>query len=358
METNDKVFRFTIRLVLAMLIVYILIIGQSFLTPLAWAIVIALASVQFVDKARQKSGMPAGLVILLFILTIVTVIFLIFYFFYIELSHIIGDLPEINEKLSAGLHSLSVSLQGSGIHIPDHIDKDAIREWADGHSDTIFGFVSAFATRLEHLVLGAFYLFFLLYYKDLMPRFFENKIKNEKQREKLQENINKSVSIIKNYLVGLLILALITSVLVYIILLIFGVDYALFFAALLGVLSLIPFIGNPLGLIIIGVFTLLTKDAISTTIFVLVFIWIANLIHENVIRPWLMGDRLQINAFVVFISVIIGGLLWGISGMILFIPLAGIIKVALMFSEETTHYAILLSEKPKKEKKKRLKKKK
>ena len=231
-----------------------------------------------------------------------------------------------------------------------------INDWADKNSDSIFGFISSFGESVEHLVLGAFYLFFILFYGDLVPQFFENKIKNEKKRKLLKENTNKAISIIKSYIMGLLILALITAVLVYIILLIFGVDYAIFFAVLLGVLSLIPFIGNPIGIIVVGLFTLLTKDTLSTPILVIVFIWIANLIHENVIRPWLMGDRLQINAFVVFIAVIIGGLLWGVSGMILFIPLAGIIKVALMYSEETSHYAILLGEKPKKEKRKKSKK--
>ncbi len=356
METNDKVFRFTIRLVLALLIVYILIIGKSFLTPLAWAIVIGLASIQFIEKIKQKSKMPVALIILSYLLLIVAVIFLTFYFFYVELSHIISDLPAINDKISSSLHSISLSLKGSGIHVPDHIDKQVINDLVDKNSGTIFGFVNSFGESIEHLVLGAFYLFFILFYGDLIPQFFESKIKSEKKREELKENTSKAIGIIKSYVIGLLILALITAVFVFIILLILGVDYALFFAVLLGVLSLIPFIGNPIGLIIIGLFTLLTKDSLVTPLLAVGLIWVANVIHENIIRPVLMGDRLQINAFVVFMSVIVGGLIWGVSGMILFIPLAGIIKVALMYSEETSHYAILLGEKPKKEKRKRSKK--
>jgi len=356
MEINDKVFKFTIRLVLALLIIYILIIGKSFLTPLAWAIVIGLASIQFIEKVKQKSKMPVGLIIMSYLLLIVAVLFMVFYFFYVELSHIIADLPEINDKISSSLHSISISLKDTGVHIPDHIDKNLINEWVDGHSDSIFGFISGFGESLEHLVLGAVYLFFILFYGDLIPQFFESKIKNEKSREALKENTNKAISIIKSYIMGLLILALITAVFVFIILLILGVDYALFFAVLLGVLSLIPFIGNPIGMVIIGLFTFLTSDSLVTPLLAVGLIWVVNIIHENVIRPILMGDRLQINAFVVFISVIVGGLIWGVSGMILFIPLAGIIKVALMYSEETSHYAILLGEKPKKEKRKRSKK--
>ena len=123
MNSNDKVFRFTIRLVLAMLIVYILIIGKSFLTPLAWSIVIGLASIQFIEKIKQKSGIPVGLIIFSYMLMIVAIIFSTFYFFYVELSHIIADLPEINDKISSTQHQLSVSLQSSGIHIPDHMER-------------------------------------------------------------------------------------------------------------------------------------------------------------------------------------------------------------------------------------------
>ncbi len=349
-ESTDKVFNFTIRLFLLMMIVYILIIGKSFLVPLAWAIIIALASIQFIDKIKNKLKLPSGLVILSYLLLLIAIIIFIFYFFYIELSHIIADLPEISNKISSGLHSLSVSLQSFGIHIPDHIDNQMINEIVQNNSELFIGIIKGFGEGIEHLVLAAFYLFFLLYYGDLIPYFFEKKLKNEKDRESLKEKTNKSISIIKSYIVGLLILALITAVFVFIILLIFGIKYALFFAVLLGFLSLIPFIGNPMGIIIVGLFTFLTKDSATTTILVVIFIWIAGAIHENVIRPWLMGDRLQINAFVVFIAVIIGGLLWGLSGMILFIPLAGIIKVVLMYSKDISHYAILLSEKPKKEK--------
>jgi predicted PurR-regulated permease PerM len=355
METDNKVFRFTIRLVLALLIIYILIVGKSFLIPFAWAIVIGLASIQFIEKIKQKSNIPVGLIILSYLLLIVAVIFLVFYFFYVELSHIIADLPEISNKISDSLHQISLSLKSSGIHIPDHVDKALINDWVGKNSDTVYGFINSFGKGIEHLVLGAIYLFFILYYSDLVPKFFENKLKSKEKSEALQENTNKAIGIIKSYLIGLLILALITAGFVYIILLIVGVEYALFFAVLLGVLSLIPFIGNPIGLVIIGLFTLLTTDSLVTPLLAVGLIWVANVIHENVIRPILMGDRLQINAFVVFMSVIVGGLIWGVSGMILFIPLAGIIKVALMYREETAHYAILFSEKPKKEKRKKVK---
>jgi len=109
-------------------------------------------------------------------------------------------------------------------------------------------------------------------------------------------------------------------------------------------------VGNPIGMLVVALFTLVTKDSIWSLVMVIAALWIVNFVHENVLRPWLLGDKLKINAFIVFISVIFGGMIWGISGMILFIPIAGIIKIILSHSESNAHYAILFSERGKKSK--------
>jgi predicted PurR-regulated permease PerM len=64
----------------------------------------------------------------------------------------------------------------------------------------------------------------------------------------------------------------------------------------------------------------------------------------------LMGSKLEVNAFSVFFFVILGGFFWGISGMILFIPVASILKIILDRSEPGSHFSVFLSEVPKPEK--------
>ncbi len=347
MVTDSSLFKFTVKLVIATLIVVVLILGKSFLIPLAWSILIGLSSFQLINKLKEKSIIPAGLIILLYIIFIISIIALIFYFFFIELSHIASDLPELRGKISASIHALSLQLGEMGVHIPDHIDKEFINQWINGHSDTILGFISGFGDTVWHIVLIMFYLFFILYYGDLAPQFIQSKVKDEKKREEIKQKTNYSIKVIKSYFIGLLILALLTGTLDYIVFLIFGLEYALFLAVLLAILNLIPFVGNPVGLLIVALFTLVTEDSLVSLLMVIVALWVVNFFHENVLRPWLLGDRLQINAFVVFMAVIVGGLIWGVSGMILFIPLAGIVKVILSNSDETAHYAILFSERKK-----------
>ena len=80
-----------------------------------------------------------------------------------------------------------------------------------------------------------------------------------------------------------------------------------------------------------------------------------NFLQDNVVRPLLIGDKLEMNAFSVFVAIIIGSMIWGVSGMILFIPLVGIAKIFLEGHETNRSYAIFFSELPKKEKTKKKK---
>jgi predicted PurR-regulated permease PerM len=57
-----------------------------------------------------------------------------------------------------------------------------------------------------------------------------------------------------------------------------------------------------------------------------------------------VGDKLSLNALTVFISVIAGGILWGVTGMIVFIPMAGIIKIILESREQTRPYSLFFGE--------------
>ncbi len=348
MDTESTIIKNTHKLIAAVLIVVILVVGKSFLIPLAWSVLIGLASYQLIEKLKKKTILPAGLIILFYLLFIVSVISLLMYFFYVELSHIASDLPELGDKISTTLHLFSQQLAENGVHVPDHVDKAFISEWVGKHSDIIIGFVSTFGSQIGNVVLMMLYLFFLLYYGELIPQFIQSKIEDEQKRVKVGEKIFESMEVIKSYFFGLLILASLTGILDFFVFLIFGLEYALFFAVFLAVLNLIPFVGNPIGMLVVALFTLVTKDSIWSLVMVIAALWVVNLIHENVLRPWLLGDKLKINAFVVFISVIFGGLIWGISGMILFIPMAGIIKVVLSQSSTNAHYAILFSEREKK----------
>ncbi len=345
-KTEYSGIKIAAQLIIFSFIVAVLIIGKSVLIPFAWSLMIGLASVNMMEKIENKIHLSRGLLIIFYILFIIAVIFLVMYLFYVEINVILSDLNSINQKISKLLHDTSLQLASLGIEIPDHIDRQYFNGIVEKNTSSIFSFISSFGLNLWNIILIIFYLFFLLYYREMIPMFFEKKLDDVEKIQKTREEILRSVQIIRSYLTGMLLITVVSGVMNYLVFLIFGLPYALFFAFFLAILNLIPFIGNPIGLIVIILFSFVTYDTMLFPILIFVSLFIVNFLQDNVIRPWMIGDKLKLNAFTVFIAVIFGGAIWGVSGMILFIPIVGIIKIILENNEKTIPYAVFLSEIP------------
>jgi predicted PurR-regulated permease PerM len=269
----------------------------------------------------------------------------------VELSHIFQDLPGILAKLSAKLHDISLTLADKGVHIPDHIDKQFIGDWVASHNDLIMNIISSFGLNLWNIILIIFYLFFLLYYKDLLRRFILARIQDKRKLVSVRDRLTKSMALVRNYLSGLLILTLISAVMNFLVFLVFGLHFSLFFAVFLAILNLIPFIGNPIGLAVIMLFALITKESLLIPLLIFGALFVMNFLQDNVIRPMILGDKLKLNAFTVFVAIIIGGMIWGVSGMILFIPIVGALRIILEGQGKYGHYTIFFSDVNEKKKK-------
>ena len=284
---------------------------------------------------------------MLFLLFILLVIIGIGYFFYVELHHIFKDLPALAAEISDRMHSLSGTLSAYGIFIPDHVDKTFISDWVHSHNDKVMQFISGIGLNLWNVILIMFYLFFLLYYRDLVIHFYVSKFKNKQRLDLAVTRFNKTLDLVRGYIYGLVILTLISAVMNYVVFLVFGLKFALFWAVFLALLNLIPFIGNPIGLVVIMLFAIITKDNFIIPLLIFIGLFVMNFLQDNVIRPWIVGDKIKLNAFAVFVAIIIGGMVWGVSGMILFIPIAGVVKILLESHKDHGVYAIFFSEMPK-----------
>lgn len=341
------------RLIVLVLVCFILIWARELLVPLAWALVISLASMNLLTFIQKKTNLPFGLIIIFYILVLIVVFGAVLLFFFTEFQSLLTDLPAMQARLSVILHDLSQQLRGIGVKIPDHVDSAYFANALISNNSLLFDLAGTVGSNLWDLLLTLFYLFFMLYYKDTLILFAERRFKDEATHEKFRTIVVNTLSISQQYISGTAILAGITTVICYLILLIFGIPSAFFFSLLFGFLSLIPVIGMPVGLVIISLFTALTLDSTITTVYVAIALLVLHFLQENMIRPWVMGSKMEVNAFAIFFFVILGGFFWGISGMILFIPLASIIKILLDHSPTSSHYTVFLTELPRKPKKKK-----
>jgi predicted PurR-regulated permease PerM len=263
---------------------------------------------------------------------------------------LLSDTGMMQEKLSIILHNLSDQFRSYGFNIPDHYEPDYFKGIMQEHNSDIMNMVSGLGANLGNFFLIMIYTFFLLLSKDLMVRFAESRFGSDEEKDKFRQLNKQIVEISQQYIVGNFVMGLIVFVMSYLLFLAFGIKASLFFAIFFGILSLIPVIGVPIGMIVIAFFAILTKDTVSTAIYISIALFILNFLQDNVFRPMIMGSKLAVNAFSVFFFVIIGGFFWGISGMILFIPVTSILKIILDRSEPGSHFSVFLSEIPKPEK--------
>ena len=129
------------------------------------------------------------------------------------------------------------------------------------------------------------------------------------------------------YVRGLTIVALFDAVIIGAGLLLLGVPLALTLAALQFLASYIPTVGA----IVAGALAVLVAYAdggAGTAAFVLVLVVVVQQVGNDLVEPFVMTNRLPVNAVVVLVAVTAGALLWGIPGALLFVPLAAAVSAA------------------------------
>jgi predicted PurR-regulated permease PerM len=125
---------------------------------------------------------------------------------------------------------------------------------------------------------------------------------------------------------------------------IIGIQYAIFLAVLAAVLNLIPYIGMLIASVICIAVTLTTSDSASAIIWTGAILVIVQFIDNNFIMPYVVGSKVRINALVSIVGVLIGGLLAGISGMFLSIPVMAIMKAVFDRVDNLKPWGLLLGD--------------
>jgi predicted PurR-regulated permease PerM len=147
----------------------------------------------------------------------------------------------------------------------------------------------------------------------------------EPHRPLVRRLLEQSAGAISGYITGNLAISVICGVVTFVVLVVLGMPYAAALALLVAVLDLIPLVGATLGgalLVIVGLFVEPWKAVV-----LLVYIVVYQQVEGSVLQPMVYSHAVQLNALVIFIAVLAGGLLAGIPGALLAIPVAEIIRI-------------------------------
>lgn len=199
------------------------------------------------------------------------------------------------------------------------------------------GSVSSIATMVSNGVLtavkyvanafiGLLIMVYLLNYKERLfaiTRKMVNATCGQKRKAQLYEFASIVNETFISFIVGRIIDSFIIGVLMCLVLKICSIPFALMISVIVGVTNVIPFFGPFIGAIP-SAFILLLEDPVQAVYFVIITIVIQQL-DGNVIGPKIVGNAIGISSFWVLVSVLIGGGLFGFTGMALGVPVFAVI---------------------------------
>jgi predicted PurR-regulated permease PerM len=329
-------------LVIALAAIALLYICRPLLVPLMYGMFLAIIIFPFCRR-MELAGIRRSFAILLCLLTVslffagIVVIVLYQYRLFRD------DLPLLWQRLQPVLADLVIFLEKAGV--------------GSGRRDALYGdlfqamggeagaFVKSGLTGTVNATINLFiiplYAALMLFYREKLLVFLAALLGRERQM--LHGIFVQAVVVYSEYIKGMIWVYFIVGVLNSVGLLLLGVRYAILFGMITAVMTIIPYFGIIVSSLLPISVAWLTTGSVYYPLGVVLVFTVVQYLEANFIYPYVVGRRVHVNLLASLVSVFAGGLLWGISGLVLFLPLVAVLKIVADQVPSLSALSILLS---------------
>jgi predicted PurR-regulated permease PerM len=302
----------------------LLYVGKPLFVPLCFGLLVALI-MHPICHWLEKRGCGRALAIAL-CLGLVSILFAgIFSLLVWQVSAFVKEMPQLFQKAGEPLQRLQQWLQakagplwGTESNWPDGLVgsmASMARSVLNATSDTLF-----------MLLLAPVFAALFMYHRRTWVR-FAKLVTPAAYRPQVDAVLHQVIHTYFNYVKGMIWVYLIVGILNSIGLYALGVPNAILFGLLCAIMTIVPYIGIiASALLPISVVWLQTGNIWYPIGVVAVFGFVQYL-EANVIFPKVVGQQLHVSTMAMLVAMLVGGLLWGMAGMVLFIPFVAILKI-------------------------------
>ena len=324
----------------------ILYLGQDIIVPILMSLLFAILLRPIAHFLKERWHFPHVLAVTCTVIFFVLMVIGILFFISWQISDIANDWDAIQTNLSIHFETIQkfISYNFNLNYVEQKVLIDnASKNVMESGKNIIGTSLVSVSDVILNLTLIPIYIFLFLLYRTLIITFLSKLFKPE-YHEKLQDILYQIKVSVQSYIVGLLIEMVIVSSLTTVGFMIIGVKYAVVLGLITGILNLIPYIGILFAGILSIIATLTASPDLTLIIGVLIIVIVVQLIDNNLIVPMIVGSKVQINAFVSIVGIIVGGVIAGFSGMFLAIPIIAILKVIFDRIESLEPWGYLMSD--------------
>lgn len=343
-----------IKVFLGIIVIYILGIifkKYSIVGDTVWALfvgmILAFAINPLVNRLEQRNIKRQYGVLIVYLSIVVVMIILLVTVIpktIQELSNLLSEIPAMIEKVGTEFTKFSNNISDA-FNLPGNgANGDIIRKLQTSLESSIDVIQAQAITKLKNVASGVYVVFskvlrfilviiFSFYFTVDKDKFKNLVIRNLPEKHKsdilyVSGRINQALL---DFVKGRLLMALFVGFATMVYLLILGVDFAIVIGMITCVADIIPYIGPFLGFIPAVLFAFMESPmkALWVGILFLVLQWAEN----NILAPKLLGDKTGLNPIIILISIIIGGGMFGVLGMILAVPTVSVLIILLDFAK-------------------------
>jgi putative permease len=307
---------------------FLVIQGKEVLDPLVFGFLFAILLLPVSGFLETKLRLPRSLSSLLSILLLVAFIGGILYLVGTQISKLTSDWPMLQKQVGQSTRNVAEWIQSithiSLINQENYVESAGKKIIASGTEvvGTTFGAVSSL--MLFYLFIMIF-TFFILFYRRLLFKFILQAFghRNEPTVHDIAENIQK---ILRQYILGLLIEMVVVASVACTAFWMIGIKYAALLGIIVGLFNIIPYLGIFTALLLSVLITFAT-GAVSDAIWVGASVLGIHAVDSNLLLPTIVGSKVRLNALITFLGIVLGEMIWGLSGMFLSIPMIAIFKI-------------------------------
>lgn len=329
-------------LLCVVLIMEIMSRGKAIIIPLFFSMLIALMLLPL-TRLMEHWHFPRPLAAIISVLLFILFVSGVFYFLTAQIIQFSKDLPQLGGRMQEWVDHLQ-----AWVAMKYHVDASRQLEYLDRATSSMVqhasslaqGFVLGVAGFAIWTIFVFVFTFFMLTHRKLLQQFI-TKLFSKENEHKVSDVLTQTRLLANSYVLGLLTEMVIVAVLNCVAFLAFGIKYALLLGVLAAVMNIIPYLGIWSAAGIAGLITL-SNSTPGQALSVILILIVVHFIDANVLLPRIVGRRVNMNPLITIVTVLVGEMLWGIPGMFLFIPLAGILKIVFARVEGLKPWALLM----------------
>jgi predicted PurR-regulated permease PerM len=306
----------------------ILYFGRTLFIPLSFSLLMSFILYP-VCKWMEHKGINKGIAILISIFIMSFLIGAIIYLLLVQLMEFLNEWQTLQIKLLETATQLSTFLS-ERFNISNEKQSEFIKNTINSSGSQAFMFIRNTAYSLSEsiffLLIVPVFSALILYHRQLLSNALYE-IFPPNRKNTIHEILIETIHAYYNFIKGMLVVYLIVGILNSVGLAIIGIPHPFLFGFIASILTFIPYVGIMISSLLPIAVSWITYNSVWYPLGVVAVFSIVQALEAYIIFPFAVGSRLKINTLVILIMVLLGGILWGPAGMILFIPFISIIKL-------------------------------